>query len=1151
MDVNLTHMEMFISVALAVLVTLFGGVLMQLESMKSTFWSLVMAFVMTTSQFSLLKSVQPDPASPTHGFNRVVLLSKPIYFCLLSCLLLSCDAYINSPDQNRPSLLFYSFDIFDKSVIRTIGDASLILILSFPIIFVLGLLPQITTFIIYVLEHIDIHFFGSTAATLGIKSAAYSFARSSLAVLLLYLIALQSVGNQKLFSLFCGLLVSIAYFLSRNSSDTTIAARIFKRLLRALLPPKQPRRTDKYELDVLRPAAQVHDSAVIPIPPQSQPQTDEAGAQPQTQFEEARTQSQPEFRETRAHSQTQFAEARTQSQPQLDDATSSEEDSTVAINSQDTITANNNNNNTNSNDIENADIITTHQEGEEKEPELDSISTRIQSSIDDICILRLKTDLIRCICTTIIIFALHVTTVFNSYHDQIEKYVGLLAIGWGFMFHFVIPQLRRDLPCMCLAKPVLRPKEYNFFEVKTHAKLMWYERIHYLALAFEKNFIYPIFWLNLISHDSNAIKEVYGQHVGPLILVIMSLKLVRSSFNDSSPNYITIIFTYLFFNYDVAQQNHRIFTINYFVFSILHLKIHELLLKLQFIYIYIAPWQIPWGSAFHAFAQPFSVPHSALLFCQAILSSILSAPLQPILGSAIFMMSYVRPVKFWERDYNTNVIDINSTRLVTQLERNRIDSNRLDGIFYEHLTKCLQRKLCRDLSFGRWGPVSQGDCFIMASDNLNCLVHIIEVGNGVCTFQLRGLEFRGTYCQQQEVEAITEGVSQDDGFCCCDPGHLPYFLSANAAFNQLWLAWHVTHTRYVLEGYSISDNPAGPMLQPFDLRKALITYYVKAIIYFTVTSPQLSKWLRTTEFHEALEHTKDKLYADLDPTFSTSLDLDFDSRLSGVTRAKFCTVYFNWIKYCVDRVKNDRNDTQRAKLIANLDCKPDSFLVSLCYGLSLLARRSLSAAADGQQFHTVESLLFGLHALLKGDFRITSLHDEWIFQEIGFFKIVVIPAVRMSLKLHQDHFAAPDDYDDNMVLYEAIAGYQKNLVISHETDVAWRTAVLSGVPSLLTLRLYTDDGSNQYKFIMLNRRYLSFRIIKINRECVRGLWASQQQELIFFRNTDPERGSIQNAKQALRNMINSSCDQPVGYPIYVSPLTTSYVECGSISSFIS
>jgi hypothetical protein len=83
------------------------------------------------------------------------------------------------------------------------------------------------------------------------------------------------------------------------------------------------------------------------------------------------------------------------------------------------------------------------------------------------------------------------------------------------------------------------------------------------------------------------------------------------------------------------------------------------------------------------------------------------------------------------------------------------------------------------------------------------------------------------------------------------------------------------------------------------------------------------------------------------------------------------------------------------------------------------------------------------------------------------------------------------------------------------------------------------------QIIMLNKRFLSFRVIKVNRECVRGLWAGQQQELVFLRNRNPERGSIQNAKQALRNMINSSCDQPIGYPIYVSPLTTSYSATNS------
>lgn len=41
--------------------------------------------------------------------------------------------------------------------------------------------------------------------------------------------------------------------------------------------------------------------------------------------------------------------------------------------------------------------------------------------------------------------------------------------------------------------------------------------------------------------------------------------------------------------------------------------------------------------------------------------------------------------------------------------------------------------------------MSSGDCFVLASEYLNALVHIVEVGNGLVTFQLRGLEFRGDY----------------------------------------------------------------------------------------------------------------------------------------------------------------------------------------------------------------------------------------------------------------------------------------------------------------------------------------------------------------------------------------------------------------------
>ncbi|KAK2491757.1 hypothetical protein MC885_021807 [Smutsia gigantea] len=167
--------------------------------------------------------------------------------------------------------------------------------------------------------------------------------------------------------------------------------------------------------------------------------------------------------------------------------------------------------------------------------------------------------------------------------------------------------------------------------------------------------------------------------------------------------------------------------------------------------------------------------------------------------------------------------------------------------------------------------------------------------------------------------------------------------------------------------------------------------------------------------------------------------------------------------------------------------------------------------------------------------------DEWVFADMDLLHKVVAPAIRMSLKLHQDQFTCPDEYEDPVVLYEAIQASEKKVVIRHEGDPAWRGAVLSNREELLTLRHVVDEGADEYKVIMLHRGFLSFKVIKVNKECVRGLWAGQQQELIFLRNRNPERGSIQNNKQVLRNLINSSCDQPLGYPMYVSPLTTSYL----------
>ncbi|KAK6621304.1 hypothetical protein RUM43_011610 [Polyplax serrata] len=1084
LDRNLTLLEVFLSLFLSVTVSICGIILLNYGFYRDLF-AFLFCFTLAGCQYSLLKSVQPDATSPTHGYNRVVIYSRSIYFCATSLLILLLTNYLNRRSNNF-SFQFYNIHITNNNLVRTTRDGLVNLLLFFPILFTLGFFPQINTFCLYVLEQVDMHVFGGNAMS-SLVGAAYCILRSTVTVIFIYGFAYGALSEVKtsqhiLFSIFCGLLVSFSYHLSRSSSNPNIFWDILKEHLfqdEFGSKPYGHSGDGKTSGDVEKSVDESNKSDV------------HCNQKDRSSRNNLLPNSNPSFNDdgqTKSASSDAFESS----------MRSGEDDSSFDVGSG---------------------------KGCDKEEFVDPLPCKMKQTVNS----RLRNDVIVCSLVAVVVFGIHCSTIFTILQPDLNPILWGIAGCSGIVLHYIVPELRKHLPWLCLAGPVLKSHEHTQFEVKATAKVMWFEETYVILCFFERNLLYPVLVLATLTYDGPRICNKFGVPLGTLITCLCGLKVMRSAFSNTPQQYLIVIFSALLFEFDFHSCSET-FLVDYFFMGIIFSKTYEFLLKVQFVVIYIAPWQITWGSAFHAFAQPFSVPHSAMLFIQAAISAILSAPLNPFLGSAIFLASYVRPIKFWERDYNTKRVDHSNTRMSSHLERNLgSDDNNLNSIFYEHLTRSLQRSLCGDLELGRWGPVYQGDCFVLASDYLNCLVHIIEVGNGLVTFQMRGLEFRGTYCQQREVEAISERVEDDDGCCCCEPCHIPHILSVNAAFSKRWLAWEVTASKYVLEGYSISDNSAASTLQVFDFRKVLVTYYVKSIIFYCVRSPKLKSWLTNPTILSALEPLADRSFVDLDPVFNINIDQDFDIRAEGITRNSFCSVYLEWIQYCCSK---------REKPI---DKALDSSLVSLCLALSLIGRRTLGTASHNT-VSSVEFFLYGLHALFKGDFRITSIRDDWIFADMEFLVKVVAPGVRMSLKLHQDHFMSPDEYENPSTLFDAISHHEENLVISHEGDPAWRSAVLSGKPSLLALRHVLDDGSDEYKIIMLNKRYLSFRVIKLNRECVRGLWAGQQQELVFLRNRNPERGSIQNAKQVLRNMINSSCDQPIGYPIYVSPLTTSYSD---------
>jgi hypothetical protein len=230
-----------------------------------------------------------------------------------------------------------------------------------------------------------------------------------------------------------------------------------------------------------------------------------------------------------------------------------------------------------------------------------------------------------------------------------------------------------------------------------------------------------------------------------------------------------------------------------------------------------------------------------------------------------------------------------------------------------------------------------------------------------------------------------------------------------------------------------------------------------------------------------------------------------------------------------------RNATPAAKPASGPSSRP----LRLVFSLALLARRALAGDSGAGLFRgTLISFLDRVNALFRGDVRVTATRDEWVFADVSLLNLVS-DAARLALQMHLDFFELGPMKGEE--LYDETMSSAADTVTCSEEDPAWRAALSTGVKTAISLRRVTDSYQDTEHFIVrLNKRTVKFRVVRFNREAVRGLWAGQQGELVYFGNTNAERGSIQQLTACTRNLINQSCDSPIGYPTFVSPLVTSF-----------
>lgn len=129
-----------------------------------------------------------------------------------------------------------------------------------------------------------------------------------------------------------------------------------------------------------------------------------------------------------------------------------------------------------------------------------------------------------------------------------------------------------------------------------YPRLMWFERVFLWLSIVERYVLLPALFLDVLTHDSPILVAKFGLPFGVLLAVVCGTKAIRASLTNPSSQYLIVIFAKLLFRFDfgksLASRGYsETFLVDYAFVSFLLAKTTELILKIQFIITYIAPWQ--------------------------------------------------------------------------------------------------------------------------------------------------------------------------------------------------------------------------------------------------------------------------------------------------------------------------------------------------------------------------------------------------------------------------------------------------------------------------------------------------------------------------------------------------------------------------------
>eukprot|EP00455_Lapot_gusevi_P050549 TRINITY_DN7342_c0_g2_i1.p1 TRINITY_DN7342_c0_g2~~TRINITY_DN7342_c0_g2_i1.p1 ORF type:complete len:223 (+),score=35.15 TRINITY_DN7342_c0_g2_i1:261-929(+) len=168
-----------------------------------------------------------------------------------------------------------------------------------------------------------------------------------------------------------------------------------------------------------------------------------------------------------------------------------------------------------------------------------------------------------------------------------------------------------------------------------------------------------------------------------------------------------------------------------------------------------------------------------------------------------------------------------------------------------------------------------------------------------------------------------------------------------------------------------------------------------------------------------------------------------------------------------------------------------------------------------------------------------SMEADWL-KQMEDLKRIVLKAYRYSVKLVYDcsalgslHYLTHNSIHSMQSLLKLVSEYESDWYMGCMDDDQWKQQLRLQKKNLFAIQ----SQDQKYSSHTISLRHNRVQIGQLNSEAVRGLWSSLSLELLYFANDDDERYSIQAHPWLLRNLTVQASQPPLGYPVYVSPLS--------------